>query len=128
MSFDRRTCRSIVALFTCLGIVVLAVMREAAAAAFEATSEAAAAAAAADAAAWAAAARAAWAAAGAARNAARAARNAARAAAYDKSKDSDSPEWHQAYAAEVAWQIRRLVDVLSALQAGKKWPRMKATP
>jgi hypothetical protein len=56
--------------------------------------------------------------------AAEAAADAADAAAYDRSEDHISPEWQQAYDAERAWQVRRFVDVMTALRAGKKWPRM----
>jgi len=101
---------------------------KAAEAAWEAA-EAGARAAAAAAAAWAAAAAAAaWAAAGAeAAWAARAARAAAE-AARNVSSNSDSPEWQQGRDAEVAWQIRRFVDVMEAIGQGLPWPPLETTP
>ena len=81
---------------------------------------------------------AAWAVARAARAAARAAeaaeaawaaaRTAAWAAAYNISSDTDYVEWQQARDAEVAWQVRRFVDVMEAVGQGLPWPPIEATP
>jgi len=60
--------------------------------------------------------------------AAGAAARAAWAAAYNVSSEADSPEWQQARDVEVAWQIRRFVDVMEAIGQGFDWPDMKVTP
>ena len=57
-----------------------------------------------------------------------AADSAAAAAAYNVSSEADSPEWQRARDVEVAWQIRRFVDVMEAIGQGFDWPDMKVTP
>ena len=57
-----------------------------------------------------------------------AAREAAEAAAYGVSSDRKSSEWERAYNAEVAWQVRRFVDVMEAVGQGFDPPDIGATP
>ena len=56
------------------------------------------------------------------------ARAARAAAAHSVSDDFASVEWHQAYDAELAWQVRRFVDVMEAIGQGLPWPPLEATP
>ena len=44
------------------------------------------------------------------------------------SENDDSPEFRAAYDAEVAWQLRRFIDVTEALERGEDWPPLEATP
>ena len=44
------------------------------------------------------------------------------------SENDDSPEFRAAYDAEVAWQLRRFIDVMEALERGENWPSLEATP
>jgi hypothetical protein len=44
------------------------------------------------------------------------------------SENDDSQEFMAAYSAEVAWQLRRFIDVMEALERGEDWPPLEATP
>jgi hypothetical protein len=44
------------------------------------------------------------------------------------SGDDSSPEFYAAYDTEVAWQLRRFIDVTEALERGEDWPPTEATP
>lgn len=57
----------------------------------------------------------------------KAAEQAAWAAAYSASNDNNSPKFLAAEAAEKAWQMRRFLDCVEAIRAGKTWPPLEAT-
>ena len=53
---------------------------------------------------------------------------AARSVGFRASSDNESTKWKRAYKKEVAWQVRRFVDVMEAIGQGLPWPPLEATP